>query len=120
MSFAFITGPYSRYGVMSMANFAGEPWHADTAFHCPVCGYKHDAVSSATGQMRVPTDGDFSICFRCGEITRFVVTSFGVSVRKLTHTDTPFIPPDAFTARATIRDFWKKHPEQEWSDEDAG
>jgi hypothetical protein len=52
--------------------------------HCLACGGKQDAAGAATGPPRIPADGDYSICFRCGEVNIYVVGPFGVALRAAT------------------------------------
>lgn len=53
---------------------------------CPACGYKQDAVSRPLGQPMhaPPKDGDYCVCFQCGEVLIFSVSAFGVAVREAT------------------------------------
>lgn len=40
---------------------------------CPTCGYVVDAASIAVGpeSCRPPSEGDISLCFKCGEVMVF-------------------------------------------------
>lgn len=39
---------------------------------CPVCHYKMDHTAAATKEGRQkPSEGDLSVCFRCGTATKF-------------------------------------------------
>lgn len=65
---------------------------------CPNCGHHIDA-STSLGSRPTPADGDVTMCWYCGEIGRFVVTAFGVSIRKLTDRERPEIEADPEVAR---------------------
>lgn len=75
-----------------MNGFQVEP-DDDTALrmppmHCPVCGNANDAISQPLGTKlgieSAPVDGDYSVCFYCGELAVFSVTAFGVAMRSPT------------------------------------
>lgn len=51
---------------------------------CPVCGYAVDSAKTVDGRRVMPVNDDFNICFNCAEPSRFVVGSFGVSLRACT------------------------------------
>lgn len=40
---------------------------------CPHCNYKTDRASSPENPEAIPSEGDVSLCFRCGEIAEFVL-----------------------------------------------
>jgi len=39
---------------------------------CPTCGSRNDANTAVSGE-RGPAEGDFCVCFGCGEICRYTV-----------------------------------------------
>jgi hypothetical protein len=55
------------------------------ALSCQCCGGKLDAAAvAAGGPAPEPSDGDWSICFRCGEVAVYVVGPLGVGLREAT------------------------------------
>lgn len=38
---------------------------------CPYCGWEYDAAKSVTEEEVLPSEGDYSLCIRCGEIGIF-------------------------------------------------
>jgi RNase P subunit RPR2 len=67
---------------------------------CPVCGHKIDAVTSMDGDVRVPTDGDVSIC---GECTAFLVFDKNLQSQLLTPDELLTLPDDIINTLAEIR-----------------
>lgn len=53
---------------------------------CPVCAYRPDAISLAEGGATCPTpsDGDYSLCFNCGEVSVYTAGPLGLAVRAAT------------------------------------
>lgn len=52
---------------------------------CPYCGASLDAAGSPDGTpMRPPEEGDYLLCFTCGEPAVWSVGPFGVALRKPT------------------------------------
>lgn len=41
---------------------------------CCGCGYKLDSHRNADNGTEAPKNGDYTICFQCGEVLRFVIT----------------------------------------------
>lgn len=54
------------------------------ALHCGACGYQIDAASTLDSSDRTPSDGDWAVCFRCGEVQVYVVGPLGVALRTAT------------------------------------
>ena len=63
--------------------------HRYEMIECPHCKGKIDASTSADQIYRVPVEGDFSICFHCGEIGVFTKES---KLRKPTIEDLQDVP----------------------------
>lgn len=51
--------------------------------HCRACGGKIDA-STPLGHTGVPTNGSWSVCLNCAEVSIYVVGPFGVALREPT------------------------------------
>lgn len=54
------------------------------SLHCPACGEVNNAVSQPLGKLgddSLPVNGDFSVCFTCGEVATFAVGAFGIATR---------------------------------------
>jgi hypothetical protein len=64
---------------------------------CPECGDKHETQSIEGGSP--PRSGDFSICFNCGEITRY---ADDLSLRRLTLPEVRMITPEMRASAAQI------------------
>lgn len=68
---------------------------------CPRCGVNNDEATTAvqipTGQEVRPKDGDFTICFSCGFLSRFVMGKDKVSLRLISkaEADTVFSEKDS-------------------------
>lgn len=58
------------------------------ALPCPACGYQSDALGDPTAPagttLNEPADGDYTICFNCGQVFVFSVTAFGTALREPT------------------------------------
>lgn len=55
------------------------------AYACRACGTPLDAAMHAGAGRAKPTDGDFSICGHCGEVSVYAISAFGVvSLREAT------------------------------------
>jgi hypothetical protein len=52
-------------------------------FTCPACGHKSDALTDPD-QRNTPNDGDYAVCFYCGEVAVIVNGPFGMAVREPT------------------------------------
>lgn len=48
---------------------------------CPVCGYKLDRATDASGKAAIPAEGDVSVCIDC---TAFLVFQQDLTVREMT------------------------------------
>jgi rubredoxin len=59
-----------------------DTWRHRNRLSCPACGYQFDAASSQADEARAPADGDFSVCFACGEVMVFAASAFGLAVRE--------------------------------------
>jgi hypothetical protein len=80
--------------------------------HCPACGTPCDAAGVTGDIAPTPTDGDYSICFRCGEVNIYVIGPFGVSIREATTAELAEFarhPDNTRTVRA-LHEFWATHP----------
>jgi len=70
------------------APFRQQPGHPDVYRHetlpCPACGRPNNSAKRAQGKPQSPGDGDWSICFGCGEVSVYAVGSFGVALREAT------------------------------------
>ena len=44
---------------------------------CPFCSQQHEAATLAQGEIGYPSDGDVSICFRCGALCVFDRDAYG-------------------------------------------
>jgi hypothetical protein len=49
----------------------GDAFRHAVPIGCPMCGYKFDASSTISGDMRTPKPGDFTICARCTSLLMF-------------------------------------------------
>lgn len=80
---------------------------------CRACGYRFDSVSQSGDVCRVPSDGDFSVCFRCGEVSVFVVGPLGIGVREPTLAELAEFSADREATRTvqSIHEFWARRGE---------
>jgi hypothetical protein len=75
---------------------------------CQGCGGKQNAAAVAEGgPSPAPSGGDWSICFRCGEVAVYVVGPLGVGLREATTAELAEFArsPDAARVRE-IHQFW--------------
>jgi hypothetical protein len=92
-----------------------QPGHDDVWRHgslsCSACGYRFDGTGSlVSGDQRAPDDGDFTICFRCGEVMVYVIGALGVSVREPSTTELAEFAriPGATAEVRRLHEFWVK------------
>lgn len=69
--------------------FRPQPDRPDIIRHdtlpCRACGNQQNAATvPGHDQVPIPADGDYSICLRCGEVSIYSVTLFGVALREPT------------------------------------
>lgn len=72
---------------------------------CPFCQYGFDLASSVKGGQKAPSDGDLTICIRCGEFAVFDKKEPG-GLRKPTDAEYVTIGHDTFCQR--MRAAWVK------------
>lgn len=80
---------------------------------CPACGHAADAYGdTGSDDSERPTDGDYSICFRCGEVAMFSVGAFGIGVRAITTEELAAFSRTPHAARVReLHRFWAEHPD---------
>jgi hypothetical protein len=75
-----VTGPLQPVG--------GDAWRQPARMACPVCDYSPDALGHHEhnpADPRAPETGDYSICFRCGEVSVIEIHPLlGASLREPT------------------------------------
>jgi hypothetical protein len=63
-------------------------WRGPRKVNCRACGYPMDALGERAPNLpdtRAPEDGDYAICFRCGEVSVVVMHPLlGVTLREPT------------------------------------
>jgi hypothetical protein len=69
---------------------------------CPHCGAAHDCASNVTGHT-APKPGDFTVCVRCGEASRFVTPT---ELRAATREDLEELEPEERRALSLAREFF--------------
>ena len=82
------------------------------ALSCVACGYRFDAASLPEhGPAQAPKDGDYSLCFRCGEVQVYVVGALGIAVREATVAELEEFAsvPEQVAAVRKIHQFWAEH-----------
>lgn len=65
-------------------------WSLGSRLVCRVCGYTQTALgvtTRPTGTDECPSDGDFSVCFGCGEVSVIATGPLGVALREPTGED---------------------------------
>jgi hypothetical protein len=89
-------------------NMPGTWRHSDLT--CPWCHGITDASTHAEG-VAAPAEGDFSVCFHCGEPAVFAISPSGaVSLRKLSTSEAVEFAVDHADPRTLIRQFQAKYP----------
>ncbi len=79
--------------------------------HCRACGHGIDAATAGVrhdGPRNIPITGDYSVCFRCGEVSVYVIGPLGVALREPTGAElTEFAAHPANTESVReIHQFW--------------
>lgn len=74
------------------------------AVACPYCSHRHDASTflPRQGEVRVPSNGDFSMCVECTRPAVFEIGSFGVALRLPTPEESAEFYRDHATAVAGL------------------
>ena len=70
---------------------------------CPACNHELDAATSATNEREEPKEGDFSLCFYCGEILRF--TGEGLDLKVANQNDMEELLDDSIETYDALLDF---------------
>ena len=68
--------------------FRPQPGRPDVLRHqtlpCLACGAPNDSAGVTGDVAPTPTSGDYCICFRCGEVSIYVVGPLGIALREPT------------------------------------
>jgi hypothetical protein len=79
--------------------------------HCPACGCGQNAAARPDRSPGPgPSDGDYSICFRCGEVSVYTVSPLGVALREATSAELVEFAanPDNTRAVRDIHAYWAR------------
>src|SRR5881394_3570008 len=83
--------------------------------HCPSCGSRINATTlPGHGPMpRPPDDGDYAVCFCCGDVGVYMVGPLGVTIREATTVEVAeFAANPANTELVrTLHQYWANHPD---------
>jgi hypothetical protein len=92
--------------------FRPQPGRPDVVRHqklnCRACGNGIDAAGVTGPVAPDPTDGDYSICFRCGEVSIYTIGPLGVALREPTGAELAEFSsnPDNTRLVRTIHRYW--------------
>lgn len=86
------------------------------ALSCLACGGKQDAAGTPDGSpASQPTDGDWAVCFRCGEVAVYAVGPFGVALREATTEELAEFSADPANGKLVrdLHQFWASRPREQ-------
>jgi hypothetical protein len=85
-------------------------WRSQERQACPHCGSQFDAHGDHDndGEPRRPENGDYTVCFRCAGLMRYVVGPLGFAVRAATVDELAEFDTEHPTMRSDVRAYWQQ------------